>query len=321
MENRMGLPKLLFKYRDLTARTLDMLVGDKQYFADPRTFNDPLDTRPSFEDDVDTPELSRILSILIEKRTAADMRVGAKAMMLTKSNTKDWIENRSRKQARMHIAELEYGANNPDYEFNSALRSQLRYSIELELLQGDEGILSLAEKEDCPLMWSHYGDQHHGICLGYSVPKESGVNIQKVKYGGARKVKASDVAAMLDGDDKAHIKVRKAMLLRKAKSWSYEKEWRLLGQRGMQNSLLKLEQVVFGMKCKASVKYTVMKALEKRNAAVKFYEMREERGTFNLRKDELSYDDELFVHFPRDHLSLLKVIERLDVPKNSNEEK
>ena len=32
--------------------------------------------------------------------------------------------------------------------------------------------------------------------------------------------------------------------------------------------------------------------------------MREERGTFNLRKDELICDGELFVHFPQRHLDL-----------------
>lgn len=47
MERAKRLPTRLYKYRNLTARTLDMVVGDKLHFADPSTFNDPLDTRPS----------------------------------------------------------------------------------------------------------------------------------------------------------------------------------------------------------------------------------------------------------------------------------
>ena len=39
--------------------------------------------------------------------------------------------------------------------------------------------------------------------------------------------------------------------------------------------------------------------------------MREERGTFNLRKDELTYDGELFVRFPERHLDLLEGFEDL----------
>ncbi len=306
------LPTRLYKYRDLTARTLDMVVGDKIHFADPSTFNDPLDTRPSVEDDVDTEELGRILRILMEQRTGAEMRAGAKAMKLKDPRTRDWIEKHSRRQAEQRIAEIEYGATDPDYDFETALRSQLRYCIELELLLGyEKGIVSFAEREDCPLMWSHYGDQHRGICLGYSVPESATGDVHEVTYDGGRLVKASEVGAMLDGDDEARASVDEAVMLRKAESWAYEQEWRLIGRRGTEGSPLELEEIVFGMGCRESVKYTVMKALEDRSGSVEFYEMREERGTFNLRKGELIYDDELFVHFPKRHLDLLEGFEDL----------
>ena len=314
MEREKRLPTRLYKYRDLTARTLEMVVGDQLHFADPSTFNDPLDTRPSLDDDVDESELGRILRILIERSTAAEMRTGAKAMKLKDSRTRDWIEKHSRRQAERRIAEIEYGASDPDYDFETALRSQLRYCIELELLWGyEKGIVSFAKREDCPLMWSHYGDQHRGICLGYSVPERAIEDVHKVAYGGGRLVKASDVGAMLDGDDEARARVDAAVMLRKAESWYYEREWRLIGRRGTEGSPLELEEIIFGMKCKESAKYTVMKALEKRSGSVKFYEMREERGTFNLRKDELIYDGELFVHFPQRHLDLLEGFEDLTV--------
>ena len=116
---------------------------------------------------------------------------------------------------------------------------------------------------------------------------------------------------MLDGDDEARTRVDAAVLLRKAESWAYEREWRLIGRRGTEGSPLELEEIVFGMKCKESVKYTVMKALEDRSGSVEFHEMREERGTFDLRKDELIYAGELFVHFPQRHLGLLEGLEDL----------
>ena len=312
MEREKRAPKRLYKYRDVTARTLNMVVGDQLHFADPSTFNDPLDTRPSLDADVDGNELGRILRILIERSTAADMRAGARAMKLTDARSKDWIEKHSRRQAELRISEIEYGASNPEYDFETALKSQLRYCIELELLRGNEkGIVSFAERDDCPLMWSHYGDQHRGICLGYSVPEKAIEDVEQVAYGGDRLVKASDVGAMLDGDDEARARVDAAVMLRKAESWSYEQEWRLIGGRGTAGSPLELEEIIFGMKCKESVKYTVMKALEDRSRSVEFYEMREERGTFNLGKHELVYDDELFVHFPRRDLSVLEGFEDL----------
>ena len=162
-------------------------------------------------------------------------------------------------------------------------------------------------------MWSHYGDEHRGICMGYSVPEQSAGDVHKVAYGGGRFVRASDVAAMLDGDVKARTRVDESVLLRKAESWSYEREWRLIGRRGTQHSPLELEEIIFGMKCKESAKYAVMTALKKRDRAVEFYEIREERGDFNLKKYPLSYDDELFVHFPRRDLSLLEGFEAVTV--------
>jgi hypothetical protein len=41
------LPKRLYNYRAFSNLTRDMLVADNLFFADPSTFNDPLDTNPS----------------------------------------------------------------------------------------------------------------------------------------------------------------------------------------------------------------------------------------------------------------------------------
>jgi hypothetical protein len=88
------------------------------------------------------------------------------------------------------------------------------------------------------------------------VPAEIGEDLHKVKYGGSRLVPTSKVIAMLNGDGDARREVDEAILLRKAASWRYEREWRLIGQRGLQDSPLELEEVIFGMRCKESVKLT-----------------------------------------------------------------
>ncbi|MCY4237492.1 MAG: DUF2971 domain-containing protein [Rhodospirillaceae bacterium] len=310
MERETKQPTRLYKYRTLTARTLDMVVGDKLHFADPSAFNDPLDTQPSLENDVGVGDLRRILWALTAQRIAAEMWAAADAMKLRGSKTTDLIKKRSRGQADKLIADIEYSSMGPE----SGTEETLRHWIECELLRRyGKGIVSLAERDDCPLMWSHYGDQHRGICLGYSVPKQTEGYLHRVTYDGARLVKASAVSAMLDGDSKAHARVDAAVMLRKAESWSYEREWRLVGSRGTKSSSLRLEEIVFGMKCKDSVKYTVMKALNGRSAPVEFHQIREKRGAFDLRKEALTYDDELFVQFPLRHMDLLEAFEDLTV--------
>jgi Protein of unknown function (DUF2971) len=314
MEEKKSVPKRLYKYMALSSRTLDLLVSDHVYYADPSTFNDPLDTRPSLKIDVAAAELQEILRRFIERRTEAEMSAAAQTIRYSGPKTMDHIRRHSRRQGEQLIAEISYNAMDPEYDSDDPT-FYLAHYIAVELLrQYDKGIVSLAEQATCPLMWSHYGDQHHGVCIGYSVPERTASNVHKVRYDGSRLVEASKVAAMLAGNDVARVQVDEAVLLRKAGSWHYEREWRLIGQRGLRNSPLELEEVIFGVRCEESVKYAVVKALKGRVGQVKFYRMREVPGTFRLKKYALNDDDELFAYFPIRSLSTYEAFEHLPLP-------
>ena len=309
MSNRKTVPERLYKYRDFTSRTLDMLVGDDLYFADPGTFNDPLDTRPYLDIDVDDDLLEGILRTLVERRVDTDMRAAAKAMKVGGARTHEHIRRRARNEADRVIADIDYHARNPEYEPVAHKRELFRQAIQSEVLgRYDTGIVSLAERADCPLMWSHYGDQHRGICVGYSVPEDAAGEVRRVDYGGGRRVKVSQVAAMLGGNQVARGEVDDAVLLRKAESWRYEREWRLIGPRGNHGSRLDLKEVAFGMRCKEPVKYAVVKALEGRDRPVEFYELHETHDRFDLRIEPLN-GSELCAFFPRRYRSMLEDFE------------
>jgi hypothetical protein len=202
------------------------------------------------------------------------------------------------------IAEVRYNATDPAYEFEDPERFLFGRSVEGELLRRyDKGIVSLAERSNCPLMWSHYGDQHRGVCIGYSVPERAAESLHKISYGGSRLIEASTVAAMLNGDEAARHKVDEAVLTRKARAWRYEREWRLIGPRGAQNSPLELEEVVFGMRCSREAKYVIVKALGDRWRHVKFYEIHERPGRFLLGKSALD-TDEMLAFPPRRSLDI-----------------
>ncbi len=305
-----GVPEMLYKYRDLSIRTLSMLVCDELYFADSGTFNDPLDTRPGLDSDVDDTELERIVRTLVERREQSHLEAAAKTMGLRGSRATEYIERHSHRRAEKHIEHINYYATEPDYDTEEHRRFLLNKSIESELLgRYENGIVSFTERANCPLMWSHYGDQHRGICVGYSVPPDAVDDVHKVEYGGSRLVQASKVAAMLDGSGDARTQVDEAVLLRKAESWGYEQEWRLVGRRGSHGSPLEMEEVVFGLKCDAIAEYIVMKVLHKRATEVRFFKIRETPGTFELTKHALEDAEELFATFPRRHLSVLEAFE------------
>src|SRR4051812_30795645 len=60
---------------------------------------------------------------------------------------------------------------------------------------------------------------------------------------------------------------------------------------GRPGSPLEMEEVVFGMRCSITVKYTIVRALVDRPRPVKFYEIRERRGKFLLGKYVLDTDE------------------------------
>ncbi|RCI80652.1 DUF2971 domain-containing protein [Brucella anthropi] len=298
------IPERLYKYRAFSNRTLDSLIADQLFFADPGTFNDPLDSKPSLATDLDADALADILARLVEQRVSAEMTAAAKTIKYRGPKTLSHIAAHSRRRAEQMIAEIRYNATNPDYEIDDPARFLFGQYVEEELLRRyDKGIVSLAGRSDCPLMWSHYGDQHKGVCIGYSVPQSAASDLHKITYGGSRLIEASTVAAMLDGDDNARRKVDEAVLTRKAMDWRYEREWRLIGPRGPHDSPLELEEVVFGMRCSHTVKFAIVRALERRHRQVKFYEIRERRGRFLLGRYVLDAD-ELSVSLPRRALDI-----------------
>jgi hypothetical protein len=101
--------------------------------------------------------------------------------------------------------------------------------------------------------------------------------------------------AVLENDYEAQNLLDRDVLLRKAPSWRYEREWRLLGDRGVRQSPLELADVTFGLRCPEALKYAVVSVLNPR--AIKFFEMYKLSGTFKLKRRLLDAD-ELCVYFP-----------------------
>lgn len=290
-------PNRVYKYRAFSHYTLDMLVEDRLHFADPSTFNDPLDTKPTLDPDIDNSALERVLEQLVVQRVEAELKAAAKTIRYKGPKTLDHIARQSQSAFRRRIEDLRYHATNPEITTADPLQLLLAAEVEAELLRRyDKGIVALGTRADCPLMWSHYGDQHNGICIGYSIPDDA--TVHRVRYDAAPLVKASLVKAMLDGEASAQGQVDEAVLLRKAPDWKYESEWRLIGARGAHDNPLELSEVVFGLRCPISVQFTVFRALEKRRQDLEFSSIYRRAGTFDLVKAPLE-TDELCLSLPR----------------------
>ena len=110
------------------------------------------------------------------------------------------------------------------------------------------GVLSLSEEPLSILMWAHYGKQHQGACVGFERnPKNYLGNDEEthpVQYSDLYPEARFAEIARRDGT------LSEKVLFTKARDWSYEKEWRIMFEKGDQlvNVPGKVVQVILGLK-------------------------------------------------------------------------
>jgi len=237
-------PKKLYKYRPFGINTLNMLAAPSIYFSSPDSFNDPLDCRPEIEIDLDNDLLEEVLNRL--------------------RNYKPHLQLKS--YTRMSRE------NNDGMDSHSVRRLSLKQSLTINLHDKmcDKGIVSLAESWQCPLMWSHYADQHRGMCFEYDITKSDLIPPKKIDYDGKRCIKASDLLEFLNGSESARDKIEHTFFFTKASQWRYENEWRIVADyQGEAPLPFKLTSIYFGMRCELVAASAVMNLIKSRR--ISFY--------------------------------------------------
>jgi hypothetical protein len=281
-------PIKIYRYQRFTAMTVESLCHDQLHFSDPTAFNDPLDCQPTVEPDSGRDEQRLLLTELIRRRIEAEALASKKNARLKGKKAGGHAKRLGGQAARSELANIAYHATNPEYEVSEeeAECRLLASEIQRELLkQYDRGVCCFSSALKNPLLWSHYGDQHRGLCVGYDLDRNPKPRLHKVIYGGSRTVATSLIAkALLEKDPKSQELLDRNVLLRKASPWRYEREWRLIGNRGVQDSTLALKEVTFGLRCPIAVIHAIVTTLESREDEVKFYVMHEVRGSFKLKR-------------------------------------
>jgi len=300
------LPKKVYRYQCFSKWTLQALVHDKLYFSDPSSFNDPFDCKPTVRSDADRDILRKILKNLIIRRVESETTASLSKAKLNGEKSNQYAERIGKQAAQNEILNLEYHATNPDYE-GSTYENEcwlLTNEIERELLKRyDRGICCFSTSFKNPLLWSHYGEQHNGICIGYNIERKPVPVLQKVQYGGNRIINTSLIEKAILRNDKVSQEILdQNILLRKAPPWKYEGEWRLFGNRGVHDSPLALKDITFGLRCPIEIIHSVVSALENRTLKIDFFKTYEVPGEFELKRREVDID-EMKAFFPRTAMS------------------
>jgi IS5 family transposase len=294
-------PRNLFKYQSFSDKLLEQLCYDRAYYADPANFNDPLDCLPVVVADVPRTELEGLLAHMVVSRSAKEIDAAMKKVRLRGEKATARRKALTESEVRELLGDIDYNATNPEVEDPEAyILSALSLAIERELRKTHEtGVLCLSSKFDSPLMWSHYANQHRGVCVEYDVSMLESEALHRVVYDESREVRASQIRDwVLHNNHAARKAIDTACLLTKAREWAYEGEWRLLGSVGLQESPIKLKSVIFGMRCPPVLEYTVVKALQGRVQAVKFWRIRPPSARFELKRVRTDVN-ELVIGMPR----------------------
>jgi hypothetical protein len=309
------IPRTVYKYRRFSAQSLSALCEDQLYYSTAEALNDPFECAPSLRNESDLTTLRALLTKLVSERTAAETKAKLYDAYMRGTGAEAHSQKVAKAVAAQKLADVAHNATNPDFEMSEeeAEAWLLQREIKTELLRRTgKSICSLSASYKNTLLWSHYGDEHAGFCVGYSRNRKPIPELHCVTYGGSRELSTEVVAeAVLANDLDAQQKVDEAVLLRKSRSWSYEREWRLIGSAGLQDSPLFMVEVIFGLRCPVAVKHAIVEAFRGRDNEIQFSVMRNNSKDYTLRRQRFDLD-EMPAFYPRVALSLEEMFPPID---------
>lgn len=201
------IPPVLYKYRNFDEFGWRMLTELEVFFASPRHFNDPLDTR---------------IPVLYEQGTLKQMY---KKNYENSEFLPVKMTRKERKRWAMEAARTVY--NNR----NDPVRREDYRRVTSEKMDQMAGILSLSAVRDHTLMWSHYAGSHRGFCIGFDSHKLIQFMDRKF-YEGVflllDRVRYYNDFPKLNPYKMTDTEIFMTKLFSKSQDWSYEKEYRII---------------------------------------------------------------------------------------------
>lgn len=271
------LPRKLFKYRAFNVNTLAMLSQLEVFYADPKSFNDPFDCDLKLDRSTD--------------RSIQDIESIWYSLMEGLS-----LKFRDRRWQELHHMSSYYGGNAYDGGVGSRIfKDRLLDDIEgrLQEVLGSRGVLSLASRWNCPLMWSHYADEHRGVCIEYDTKGHCCDRLGPVDYDSSRTITLNDIAEWkLSFSEVARTKIVDAYFFAKQSQWGYEKEWRDISHSDGQRDqpFKKISAIYFGYRCPEAVKRAVIGILHHHGDSIGYFSIGTTRNGFGLAKKQFTLD-------------------------------
>lgn len=213
--------------KELALSRFECIKESTLYFSTPEQLNDPFDCSPSFQYFNDISDFELCLNELDETETKLILEKFPKC-----SSKKDVIDlmyiMKSQKSVSHDLGML--------YHFNL-----IKSIIEMKI--SNLGILSLTTDYRNCLMWSHYAQNHSGICIEYEFPN-SLLSLRPVQY-----VNEQPLFSLYEALHQKFGKLQE-LFYTKSKHWEYENEYRMVALTGREKKKIdqiKISRIIFGI--------------------------------------------------------------------------
>ncbi len=258
-----GMPKVLFKYRDDSERTEDIVKKQKVWLSSPSQLNDPLECRigdiPKAWETETTRKMEegQIMGVVAKFPSFEPPK---QLFSLSERETKQWLKRFKKLDHRRRVKAMRALYS----EHGIELSKPENVFKDMHKRLSSVGIFSLSETCCNELMWAHYGANHQGITFGFSASSDcklaSDRHCLPVAYAKEKPTfKAgfkNEVQIMAPGSGIPNVQrvsfdddTFRSAISTKTPVWEYEKEWRYIEENyGLFDFPGILSQVVFGMR-------------------------------------------------------------------------
>lgn len=240
----------LYKYTPFNEHSLDILTNDQLWMSSPLSFNDPFDCEYTFNYGKPTNIFN----------------------FLSKSRKEDFPDLDHEKIDKV-MEEI----------FNNAHEDMVKHFTNIS--KHHLFIVCLSEIKDSVLMWSHYANNHEGICIEFDF-KQLGVTDPRTRilfpvfYNEDVFDTTKYLKAFSDNEKTFNNLMDICSAINKSDHWSYEKEWRIVSNIDKEPGPLpycpKPNAIYLGTSIEEKNKEIVMKIAENRKIDV--YKMKKMSG-------------------------------------------
>jgi len=207
-------PESLYKYRILNNYTIDCLERNSVWTPNAGDLNDPFESSLS----INWIQFSRQF---FERTDFAKEFKSQYNKDITDQEVATILQDPSPFECFQRICQVKNIVS--DFSNGDAQR-RLLFATYLKSIKREIRICSFSERNDSLLMWSHYSDQHRGLCIKYVFRHQRKIEnfLEPVHYTD----KMFDITSQFNGLKQKHFALKIGSIT-KSLDWQYEKEWRL----------------------------------------------------------------------------------------------